>query len=265
MEMLNRKIIEEAARELGAAKFGVGDLSLFDGEDPKRDPKFICPNARCIVGFGMPVPKGLYKTMKEESQFYGYTTLGVKAIDEEYFEIFLFKMASIIEDAGYDACLQRTTPNLRVKGDKSANPETVGVYELEYAEPVEAGKPPPDVMIDFGKAARACGIGMPGRYGRVVNREYGPFMRYAFIVTDAPIETNARYEDDLCFGCDACAKACDAGCIDMVNGFDSWKCWKYYGNARGYSLPRTQWGYQACLCGRKCDIACYEHITGRAL
>ena len=80
--MLNRKIIEEAARELGAAKFGVGDLSLFDGEDPKRDPKFICPNARCIVGFGIPVPKGLYKTMKEEREFYGYTTLGVKAVDD---------------------------------------------------------------------------------------------------------------------------------------------------------------------------------------
>ena len=177
--MLTRETIEAAAREMGATLFGVGDLALFEGEDPRRDPKMICPKAQCIVGFGIPVPKGLYKTMKEESQFYTYTTVGVKAIDEEYFEIFLFKMASIIEDEGYDACLQRTTPNLRVQGDKSANPETIGVYELQYASPVEPGKPPPDIMIDFGKAARACGIGMPGRYGKVITREYGPFMRYA--------------------------------------------------------------------------------------
>ena len=27
-------------------------------------------------------------------------------------------------------------------------------------------------------------------------------------------------------------------------------------------LPRTQWGYAPCLCGRKCDIACYKHIVG---
>ena len=27
-------------------------------------------------------------------------------------------------------------------------------------------------------------------------------------------------------------------------------------------LPNTQWGYSPCLCGRKCDIACYEHIVG---
>lgn len=263
--MLTREMIEKAARELGATKFGVGDLSLFEGEDPKRDPKMICPKATSIVGFGIPVPRGLYRTMKDATQFYTYTTVGVKAIDEEYFEIFLFKMASVIEDAGYDACLQRTTPNLRVQGDKTANPETIGVYELQYASPVEAGKPPPDIMLDFGKAARACGIGVPGRYGKVLNREYGPLMRYAFIVTDAPLETNPPCADDFCAGCTACVQACAGGCIDAEKGLDTWACWERYNKARGYSLPRTQWGYQACLCGRACDVACYEHITGRKI
>ena len=179
--------------------------------------------------------------------------------------MFLFRMASIIEDEGYDACLQRTVPNLRVKGDKSVNPETVGVYELQYASPVEAGKPPPDVIIDFGKAARACGIGAPGRLGRVINRTYGPMMRYAFIITDAPLVTNAPLLDDLCAGCDACIRACDGGCISPADGLDTHKCWEHYNKARGYTLPRTQWGYQACLCGKKCDIACYEHLTGKKL
>lgn len=280
--MIDRKTIERAARELGAAKFGIGDLSLFAGEDPRRDPKMVCPKAKCLIGFGIPVPKGLYKTMKDGSQFYTYTTLGVKAIDEEYFEIFLFKMASLIEDAGYDACLQRTTPNLKVKGDKTCNPETVGIYELKYASPVEAGKPPPDVILDFGKAARACGLGWPGRSGRIVNREFGPFMRYAFIITDADLETNPPFADDLCAGCAACAVACDAGCIDaatgrtdgadaatglvgglaVATGLDTWKCWEHYNKARGSALPRTQWGYQACLCGKKCDVACYERLVG---
>ena len=258
--MLTREMIEKEARALGAAEFGVGDLKLFDGEDPQRDPKLICPAAKSIIGFGIPVPKGLYRTMQEGRQFYGYTTLGVKAIDEEYFEIFLFKMASLIEDEGYDACLQRTTPNLRVKGDKRANPETIGVYELKYAERVEPGKPAPDIMIDFGKAARACGIGQEGRTGRVINAKYGPMMRYAFIITDAELETNPPWTRDLCAGCGACAEACD--CIDAEKGIDTWKCWERYNNARGYKLPRTQWGYQACLCGRKCDLACWERVKG---
>ena len=25
-------------------------------------------------------------------------------------------------------------------------------------------------------------------------------------------------------------------------------------------LPKTQWGYVPCLCGRKCDMACYRHL-----
>lgn len=248
--------IEKAARELGAAEFGVGSLDVFVGEVPERDPKLICPAAKCIVGFGFPVPKGLYRAMKEGHQFYGYTTLGVKAVDEEYFEIFLFRMASIIENAGYDACLQRTVPNLRVKGDKSVNPETIGVYELKYASPVEAGKPAPDIMIDFGKAAQACGIGVKGKSGRVINRKYGPLMRYAFIITDAPLAVGAPYTDNLCEDCDACMKACD--CVG-----DTFKCHEKYANARGYSLPKTHWGYQACLCGKACDVACYEKLTGR--
>lgn len=263
--MIDRMTIETAARELGAAAFGIGDLSLFDGEDPRRDPKMVCPQAKCLIGFGIPVPKGLYKTMKEGSQFYTYTTVGVKAIDEEYFEIFLFKMASLLEDAGYDACLQRTTPNLKVKGDTTCNPETIGIYELKYASPVEAGKPPPDVILDFGKAARTCGLGWPGRSGRIVNRAFGPFMRYAFIITDAELETNPPFADDLCAGCTACAAACDAACIDPEKGLDTWKCWEHYSKASGYALPRTQWGYQACLCGKKCDIACYERLTGKTL
>ena len=27
-------------------------------------------------------------------------------------------------------------------------------------------------------------------------------------------------------------------------------------------LPDTQWGYSACLCGRACDYACYNHLIG---
>ena len=45
----------------------------------------------------------------------------------------------------------------------------------------------------------------------------------------------------------------------------NWKCWEHYNKARGYDLPRTQWGYQACLCGKKCDVACWEKLTGKTL
>ena len=34
-------------------------------------------------------------------------------------------MGGMIENEGYDACLQKAIPNLRIKGDKNTNPEVV--------------------------------------------------------------------------------------------------------------------------------------------
>ena len=259
----------------------------------------ILPNANCIIGFGFAVPKGLYKAMENGNQYYTYTTMGVKYIDEEMAEIFLLKIGGMIENEGYDACLQKAIPNLRIKGDKTTNPEVLDTYELIHAVPVEEGKPEPDVIIDFGKAAKACGLGEMGLNGKIINKEHGPFMRYCFIITDAPIEVDDVKEESICDKCGACIEACPGNAVSE-EGLDTWQCSVYYKGAHKSNpfiteeflkgnpereailngekrfdaesareiykemnfLPNTQWGYSPCLCGRKCDIACYKHIKG---
>lgn len=295
--MITAKQVKEKAKELGAAVCGIG--RVYEEENPQRNPKSILPNAKCIIGFGFAVPKGLYKAMEQGKQHYAYTTLGVKYIDEELAEIFLLKMGGMIEDHGYDACLQKAIPNLRIKGDKTTNPEVVDTYELIHAEAVAPGKPVPDVIIDFGKAAKACGLGELGRSGKIVNREYGPFMRYCFLITDAPLECDEPLTETICDNCGACQAACPGHAISE-DGLDTWQCSVYYKGAhqsnpfmteeflKGHPereailngekrfdaesaraiypqmnfLPNTQWGYSPCLCGRKCDIACYRHLVG---
>ncbi|MBO5199707.1 MAG: 4Fe-4S binding protein [Clostridia bacterium] len=297
--MLTSEMIKQKAKELGAAVCGIGSLDIFEGEAMQRDPKMILPNAKCIIGFGFAVPKGLYLTMDIKSQYYTYTTMGVKYIDEEMAEIFLLKMGGMIENAGYDACLQKAIPNLRIKGDKTTNPEVMDTYELIHAVPVEEGKPTPDVIIDFGKAAKACGIGEMGLSGKIINKEYGPFMRYCFIITDAPLEVDAPLSESVCDRCGECVKACPGKAIGD-NGLDTWQCAVYYKGAHKSNpfitddflkddpdreailngekrfdsvsaremfgkmnfLPNTQWGYAPCLCGKKCDVACYLHLKG---
>ena len=136
---MTAEFIKQKARELGATICRIG--KIYDEENPQRDPKMILPNAKCIIGFGFAVPKGLYAAMENGSQYYTYTNVGVRLIDEEMAEIFLLKMGGIIEDQGYDACLQKSVPNLRIKGDKTTNPEMVDTYELIYAEAVSPDKP----------------------------------------------------------------------------------------------------------------------------
>lgn len=295
--MLTSEQIKEKAKQLGAAVCGIG--RVYEEPDPQRDPRSILPNAKCIIGFGFAVPKGLYAAMAHGSQHYTYTTLGVKYIDEELAEIFLLKLGGMIEDAGYDACLQKAIPNLRIKGDKSTNPEVVDTYELIHAEAVAPGKPAPDVIIDFGKAAAACGIGEMGMSGKIVNRQYGPFMRYCFIITDAPLDCDEPLSQHICDRCGACAAACPGHAISE-EGLDTWQCSVYYKGAhksnpfitedflKGHPqrdailngemrfdaesaraiyphmnfLPNTQWGYAPCLCTRACDLACYRHLVG---
>jgi len=272
---------------------------VYREDNPQRDPKMILPAAKSIIGFGFAVPKGLYMTMENNSQYYTYTTMGVKYFDEEFAEIFLLKIGGMIEDEGYDACLQKAIPNLRIKGDKTTNPEVFDTYELIHAEPVEAGKPAPDVIIDFGKAAQACGLGETGLNGKIINKEYGPFMRYCFIITDMPLDYDDAVTEPICDKCGACIAACPGHAVNE-NGLDSWQCSVYYKGAhksnpfmtddflKGHPereailngekrfdansarqiykeldfLPNTQWGYAPCLCGRKCDIACYNHLKG---
>ena len=294
--MLTAESIKKRAIELGADIVGIGDINLFEGCDPQRDPRMILPKGKCVIGAGFRVPHGLYALMHSKTQYYNYLTLGVKYQDEERAEIFLLKMAGMIEDEGYDACVQRNVSNLKVKGDKSQNPELFDTYELKYAEAVAPGKPVPDVMMDFGQAAQICGLGKVGASGHVLTREFGPYVRFVFIVTDAPLATDAPFESDLCDHCGKCADSCPGKAIDE-EGLDTWQCSVYYrgagrsnpfmndaaladeperdaileGNKRFDAVsaraiyPKLKFlpnfsGYVPCLCGKACDYACYQHL-----
>ena len=226
--MLTSESIKAKAKELGAAVCGIG--RIYEETNPQRDPRKILPNAKCIIGFGFSVPKGLYKAMEAGTQVYTYTSIGVKYIDEEMAEIFLLKIGGMIEDEGYDACLQKSVPNLRIKGDKTTNPEVFDTYELIHAEAVESGKPVPDVIIDFGKAAKVCGLGDVGLNGKIINKTHGPFMRYCFIITDAPLTCDEPLKQPICDKCGACIKACPGGAVSR-QGLDTWQCSVYYKGA----------------------------------
>ena len=299
--MLTSEIIKAKAKEWGADLCGIGDIKYFEGCDPHRDPKQVCPKAKCVIGFGFRVPRSLYKGMARGNQYYNYTMMGVKNIDEEISEIFLLRMAGLIEDQGYDACIHRNVSNLRIKGDKSTNPEVIYTYELEFTEPVAPGLPEPDIILDFPECARSCGLGSISCKGNVLTPEYGPFVRFVFLVTDAPLECDAPFEGNLCDGCDECKKACPGHAI-TEEGLDTWQCAVYYRGAHKSNpfikdmdsflkdwpdreailngdkrftpeeakkifpeldfLPYSPHLYTPCVCGKACDIACYNHLKG---
>lgn len=301
--MLTSEMIKAKAKAYGADLCGIAPIARFADTPIQRNPKSILPYAKTVLGFGFRVPKGLYYCMDKKTQYNNYTNLGVKYIDEELSEIFLLKMARIIENEGYDACVQRNVSNLKIQGDKTQNPELIDTYELIYAEPVAPGKAVPDVIMDFSHAARACGLGSIGAKGNVITKEYGPFVRFVFIVTDMPLDPDPTFEDDLCDKCGICAGACPGHAISMEDGLDTWQCSVYYRGAHKsnpfmteevlkdhpqreailngdvrfdaqsaralypklHFMPDHVTGYAACLCGKPCDIACYKHLQEKGI
>ena len=294
---MTSEYIKQKAKEFGATVCGIGNVELFRGDDPQRNPFSILPKAKSIIGFGIKIPRGLYNAMENERQFYNYTNLGVKYIDETFAEIFLIKMGRIIEDAGYDACMQRSIPGFKIQGDKSTNPEVNRIYELQFASAVEEGKPVPDVIIDYNKAAEVCGLGKVGLHNKVIVPKYGTYMRFVYIITDMPLEFDEPFTESLCDNCGKCKDACPGKAISD-EGVDSWQCSVYYRGAHKSNpfmnddflkdhpsreaiingearfdkesaneiypslkfLPNTHLGYVPCLCAKSCETVCYKHL-----
>lgn len=294
---MTAEFIKEKAMELGASICGIGNIELLRNEDQQRNPFQILPNAKSIIGFGIKVPRGLYHAMQDQRQYYNYVNLGVKYIDESFAEIFLLKMGALIENEGYDACLQRSIPGFRIQGDKTTNPEVKQTYELQFASAVAPGKAVPDVIIDFNKAAQVCGLGAAGMHGKVIVPKYGPYMRFVYIITDMPLEFDEPFAGNLCDNCGECLNACPGNAISEA-GVDSWQCSVYYRGAHKSNpfmtedflkdhphreailngqerfdsekakaiygdlnfLPATHFGYVPCLCGKSCEYVCYKHL-----
>ena len=295
--MLTSQLIKERARLYGADLCGIASIEHFRQLAPQRNPLSILPEAACVIGFGFRVPRGLYYAMAQKAQYNNYVSLGVKYIDEEFSEIFLLKMAALIENEGYDACVQRNTSNLKIQGDKTQNPELIDTYELVHARSVSPDKPVPEVIMDFAHAAQMCGMGSVSMKGNVLTPEYGPFVRFVFIVTDAPLEADEPFPSQLCDRCGVCASACPGHAVSE-DGLDSWQCSVYYRGAHRSNpfmkedflsddprresilsgeyrfdaasaralypklsfLPSRAAGYTPCLCGKACDMACYLHL-----
>ena len=86
-------MIKKRAMELGADLCGIGDIRGFAGCPAQRDPRQVLPNATCVIGIGFRVPKALYEMMARGKQYYNYTSVGVKYIDEEFVQMVLLRMA----------------------------------------------------------------------------------------------------------------------------------------------------------------------------
>ena len=178
-----------------------------------------------------------------------------------------------------------------MKEENSTNPEVA--YDAVYRNKTQ------EVQLDFLDTAVKCGLGEKGLYNALLTDEFGPMVRYCFVLTDAEIEPDEMVTPHLCDKCGKCIEACPGKAIDENGNVDDWQCAVYYNGANGtknpfmppeafeefenrleiiagnakvtpetarkildkiYFYPPAQHAYQCSICGRACDMECYVHL-----
>ncbi len=68
-------------------------------------------------------------------------------------------------------------------------------------------------LFSYKHAAELAGVGTIGRSSLLITKEFGPRVRLACLLTDAPVDETPRVTDDFCTQCNACIRVCPAQAI----------------------------------------------------
>ncbi len=183
------------------AKENLCDIVGFASKDrfDKNDAIFkIFPETKTVICLAFRILRGIYRGTEEGTTYYQYTTMAVENMEETVMPMAQIKVANLIEEAGFIAIPQRRHQQIMAEED-GINPE-VNYGSIYHNKPQEN-------QMDFTDAAIKCGIGEKGLSGAVLTDEYGPMVRYCFILTDAEIEETEIVKPHLCDNCKKCIKA----------------------------------------------------------
>ena len=284
--------IIDMAKKFGADIVGFAPADRFSSDDSVFK---VFPDTKTVIGIGFRVLRGSFRCVEEGTTYYQYTTMGVETIEETVMPMALLNISNLIEEYGFEAVPQRRN-QLIMNEENDTNPE------VDYTDIVRGVKV--ENMIDFNDCAEKCGLGEKSIRGTILNEEYGPFIRFVFILTDAEIEATPLSNAGLCDKCGKCMGECPGNAISPDGNIDTWRCAVYYNGANGtknpfmspdayaefddrldiihgtaeidiekakdildntYFYPPVKHFYRTSICGRACDRACYIHLEEKGV
>ena len=77
--------------------------------------------------------------------------------------------------------------------------------------------------LSYKRLAQLAGFGNYGKNALIVNPVFGPWIRLASVLTNAEMQADGPFEQDLCGACEGCVKACPVGALTPYRVDDS-KC-----------------------------------------
>ena len=177
------------AKECGADLVGVAPASRFAESDPVFK---LLPQVQSVIGIAFRILRGTYRGTEEGTTFYQYTTMAVENMEETVMPIALLRLSNLLEGNGFMACPQRRNQTI-MQAEHGTNPEVA--YDA-----ISRGRRAENSLY-FEATAVTCGLGELGFHGALLTDDFGPFVRYVFILTDAELEADPIITPHLCDKC----------------------------------------------------------------
>jgi len=193
----NYEALKETALSLGAAVFGVADIS----SDEVRKSAGISGEItggvldRAVV-FGVALSRKILETVKDRpNQIYYFHYQRTNILIDHI----ALRLNAKIQKAGYQSF-------------------PVAASQITDWEKQRAA-------ADHRELARLAGIGRRGRNNLVVSPLYGAGLRFGTVFTDMPLVCDSPVAVNDCGGCRLCIELCPAGAI-KENSFDRDACYQ---------------------------------------
>ena len=104
-------------------------------------------------------------------------------------------------------------------------------------------------IFPYKHAAVAAGLGTLGRNGLLITQEFGPRVRLAGLLTDAPLEQTPVPQENFCNDCHECISACPAQALQPPKDGEVYSINKFA--CRAY----RQTGLTCSMCLKACTQA----------
>jgi len=234
MEEFNRAFIDKWKKELDIELMGAALLGEESPKELREKAMALLPSARSVVVMG----KELYQevvSLLEPTRQAGEAEPGE-----------LLKVHTDYISGRLNRAVHEMSAHFRAKGFRSL--------------PLPAKIPTDErflkALFSFKHAAYLAGLGTIGRHSLLITPEFGPRVRLACLLTEAPLDPSGVSAQEYCLKCDACVRACPARAIESrgpdgpyeVNGFA----------CRAY----RQAGMTCAVCMKACSEKIARHPTG---
>ncbi|MBD8388378.1 epoxyqueuosine reductase [Dysgonomonas sp. BGC7] len=118
----------------------------------------------------------------------------------------------------------------------------------------------PEAAFSHVFAGKYAGLGTIGYNHTLLTKKYGPRVRLVSVFTDAEIESDSMYEEELCVKCLMCKRCCPTSAFtttkNLIADMDKRKCAAYHAELK------QRYTYPCGVCIKVCPIGEDRKIYG---